>query len=389
MRPIILVPGIGGSILVDKTKPTRDILRKEVLHNRWLNIYPFIPKSIDQWKQDMGCNVQRGYSGHVVGIKPNNPNITTYDFGGTKGIKDVLPEFLLLPDRVQEMLQTSFHFRYFHDMCEEFYSHGYKDHETLFGIPYDFRLVLDMEYRNQLFAVVKQKIEMATTNTQRSCVVATHSLGGVMFKWFLSTYVDKAWIKKHIHKLYLLTPPFGGSLYSLKTVLFGDFYIPHFHHMYKPELQTNTGIIACLPNHFGFDIHHPLLEIEEPEYSVVRLRDYHNLYTQGHLSFQIWYDLYLPHLSDICSYIEVDCHVINAINKATPYVYRIKKKGEYPYKEYHSNGDGILLPLKETSTYHQMFPKNKLQVTTLQDCKHTDIISSQYVIKNILEHALN
>lgn len=388
MRPIVLIPGVGGSILVDKRQPTRKIMRQEMLHNRWLNIYPFIPRSIEQWRQDMECVVVRGKDGKISGVKSVTDYISPYDIGGTKGIKDMLPEFLLLPDAIQDVMQNSFQFRYFHDLCESLYTIGYQDHTSLFGIPYDFRLVLDPEYRTCMFRSMQETVEKARASMDKPCIVATHSLGSLMFKWFLSKHVSPEWIKDHIHKLYLMSPPFGGSLFSLKTVLVGDFYIPHFHHLYKNELQMNTGIVMCLPNEIGFSESQSLVEIDEPRKSLITLKDYERFYDQGHVSFQIWYDLYKPHLPDICSYIDVDCHVVNASNKATPSLYKLRNHGTYPHTELYSDGDGIILPLKD-DVFSCMFPKNKLQITTLQDCKHTDIISHPILVSNILEDALS
>lgn len=389
MRSIVLIPGIGGSILVNKSKPTRKLLGQEVIHNRWLNVYPFLPKSIDNWKNDMKCVVERdGKYGNVIGVKPVCDNIIAYDVGGTKGIKDILPEFLLLPYNLHDVMQSSFQFRYFHDICEYLYSHGYKDHHSLFGIPYDFRLVLDPQYRGQLFATFKTVIEKATQTANCASVVASHSLGAILFKWFLSTYVDQTWIRNNVHRFFMISPPFGGSLFSLKTVMVGDFYIPQFHSLYKDELQSNTGIIMCLPNKYGFKATQPLMEIEETNMTIT-LADYQSLYDDGHVSFQIWHDLYIPHVSDIYKYVDVDCHIIDATSKPTPKTYRVKRDGVYPHREYQCDrGDGIILPLEYDIIRH-MFPEGKLQKSTLTDCKHTDIISNQFVMRKVLESALN
>lgn len=388
MRPIVLIPGIGGSILVNKNKPTRTIMRKELVHNRWLNIYPFFPRCIEEWKSDMKCDITRTSCGKVAGVKPVARDITILDFGGTCGIKNMLPEFLLLPENIQDIMQNAFQFRYYNELCDDLYSFGYKDHESLFGIPYDFRLVLDPDYRTELFQGMKHIIEKAKSHNNQQCVVATHSLGCLMFKWFLSSHVDPEWVKSHIYRLFMLSPPFGGSLYSLKTVMSGDFYIPHFHGMYKDELQTNTGIVMCLPNRFGFDPTYPLMKIEEPQKSVITLGDYSRLYQEGHVSFQIWQDLYLPHVHDIYRYVDVDCHIINAINRATPISYTVRQPGKYPHKESHSDGDGIIIP-PDKSVVDAMFPLDKLRMTTLKECKHTEIITHSFVVRNILESALN
>lgn len=336
----------------------------------------------------MGCELIKAPQGNTIaGIEPRNKDITTYDFGGTQGIKDVLPEFLLLPESMQDVMQSAFQFRYFHDMCDEYYNEGYCDHRTLYGLPYDFRLVLDKSYRENLFRDMKHVIDKAAKTTKTKCVIVTHSLGGIIFKWFLSSYVDSKWIDDHIDIMFMLSPPFGGSLFSLKTVLVGDFYIPQFHNLYKTELQTNAGIVMCIPNELGFDRHQPMIEVEEPHPHFLTLEDYPVLYKEDHPSFKLWYDLYVPYMSEICSYIKVDCHIINAECKATPHKYKIRKQGAYPHAEAHGRGDGIILPVKP-GVYNSMFEDKRLLITTLDDCKHTDIIAHPFVIKNVLERAL-
>lgn len=382
MRPIVLIPGIGGSILVNKHKPTRNIMGKELVHNRWLNIYPFIPRNVDQWKNDMGCDVIRGSNGDVIGIKPVNDAIDVHDVGGTKGIKDVLPEFLLLPRRGQDVLQDMFQFRYFHDVCQVLYDRGYEDHASLFGIPYDFRLVLDPAFRSDLFLRMKETVEKAVaTNYGKRCVVYSHSLGSIMFKWFLSSFVTEQWIADHISDIMLISPPFAGSVASLKTVIYGDFYLPRFHKLYMNELQHNTGIIMCLPNKIGFADDAELLR--NGDHSIT-MNDYRRM---DHVSMKIWRELYEPYLYDIVikPLHGVRTTVFKCNTIPTPIWYGSKKKDEYPSDQLCADGDGIITSLCE-SVYVRMFG-DRVDVRHV-DSKHTHIIYHPEVVGKLLEYAL-
>ena len=50
MKPVIIVPGLGGSLLINKKTPTKIIFNKEVINNRWININPFSQQYISKWK---------------------------------------------------------------------------------------------------------------------------------------------------------------------------------------------------------------------------------------------------------------------------------------------------------------------------------------------------
>jgi hypothetical protein len=385
MRPVVFIPGIGGSILVNKERPMRKVLHKEIVHNRWLNIYPYIPNTMAGWKYDMGCDVVRGENRRIVGVKPKNDAIHAYDVGGIQGIKDVLPEFLLLPASVQRILQDMFQFRYFHDACQQMMSAGYKEGMNMFGIPYDFRLVLDFEYRATLFMTMKQIIETACERNGSSdgCVIFAHSLGAILFKWFVSGYVSTQWMDKYIASMILISPPFAGSVVSLKTVLFGDFYVPQFHKLYKDELQVNTGIITCLPNIMGYSPYQPLVQIERENVNV-SCNDYLALADAGHVSFEIWRDLYMPHISTIVSPVAGRSVVFHAKNRDTPYMLRTPDWDTYPTECLTKNGDGIISEL-DRSFLQGVFPNAEVYSI---DAKHTDIIANPHVLAKLREETL-
>lgn len=361
---------------MNKERPIRRIAGKEVVHNRWLNVYPFIPGSVKQWKDDMGTQLV------MNGVKSKDPLIDVYDLGGTRGIKDVLPEFLLLPERGQYIMQDLFQFRYMHDVCETLYANGYEDRKNLFGIPYDFRLVLDADSRIVLFNRFKEYVEKSVaTNEGRRCVVFAHSLGCVMFKWFLSSHVSDDWIANHIEELILVSPPFGGSIMALKTVMFGDFYVPKFHNLYKQELQLNTGIIMCLPNDVGFSPEAELMRIGGRS---VRLEDIESNIDM--ISFKLWRDLYKRFQEEImCALAHVRTTVYEGRGTLTPTWYGALNEDSYPCDEKTIDGDGIITPLC-SSVYTKLFGDN-VDIRTI-NAKHTNIITHKNVLRKILETAL-
>jgi len=385
MRPIVLIPGIGGSIIVNKRAPTRRILEKDVLHNRWLNFYPYSPKTIREWKQDMRIVVDRGDDGRIVGVRPHQPLLDVVDIGGTMGLKDVVPEFLLLPKPMQKVFQNVFQFRYFHDICEYLYGCGFEDRETLFGIPYDFRLVLDPVYRQTLFITMKTMIEHAYHSTNQQVVIVAHSLGGILFKWFVSDgCVDEGWVSKYVYMCNLISVPFGGSVLALKTVLAGDFYIPQLHRIYRDELQHNTGVIMTLPNTVGFDNNASLLCTDDD--MIVTPTTYHRLADEGHVSFEIWRDLYEPHIPTVMQKVHMPTRIFMSADKDTPTSLVSSSLDSYPYYYEYSKGDGIIHNISY-DIYARIFGSDP-KVTLLKGATHTNIISHPYLMQYVKKLAL-
>ena len=381
MRPVVLLPGIGGSILVNKERPTRKVLHKELVHNRWLNVYPYIPKSMDEWKYDMGCKVLRSADGRrVIGLEPLNKNIDVYEMGGTQGMKDLLPEFAFLTKRMRDAMHDMFAVRYFHDMCEMLYAEGYQDFVNLFGVPYDFRLVLDPMYRLCYFWTLQNIIE----RTGQPCVIFAHSLGAILFKWFVSTMVTREWIDANIAEAIIVSPPFAGSAAALKTIMFGDFYVSYFHKLYKDELQVNSGIVMCMPNAHGFDASRVLLTAGRTD---VRRTDYDRLADEGHVSFEIWRDLYAPHIADITAPVTMRTTVFNSVDRDTAMRFCTRDFDTYPQCTEYAPGDGVIVP-QPGEWYTRVFGRQTTDVRFVP-ANHTDIISNAEVLQKVREAALN
>lgn len=381
-----MIPGIGGSILVKKGQEYKQILNQKLVDNRWINIYPYNPLSVNQWKQDMGLKVVRNRDTEVVRVLPQNPNIVPMDIGGTLGVKDVVSEFTFLNKQTQNKLEMAFQYRYFHTLCAYLHRHGYKDHHNLFGVPYDFRLVLDPVYRHTFFDNIKSMIETAYERQGGTKIVLVgHSLGAVLAKWFFTTHVSQDWIDAHIHQFICVSAPFGGAMFALRAVVSGDYYVPLFHKVYKDEIQKNTGIIMCLPNRLSYDMDAPLLDIRKDE-RIIRLENYHDVAREGLVSFQIWRDLYEPHLLTIESKVSVPTHVVCCVDKSAPSTYYTENLDSYPSHCDHVHGDGVV-DVRSLLVYEKLFDKNKLRDFILPKTGHTQMISDHRVINMIYHYA--
>jgi len=382
MKPIVIIPGFGGSVLVHKAQRHRSLFGQQVLENRWMNIAPFSKSNMEKWKRDMYVELKRGVSSHhVIGFKNYDTNLCVYDSIGTNGIINIVPEFELLSKSYQDILQRNFHYKYFGIMVDYFKAAGWKEKQNLYGVPYDFRLILDDVVRAEFFGRIKYVIERAVRKSNEPCVLVTHSLGGVLFKWFASTFVDDAWLAQHLHKWFCLNAPFGGTPLALRILFSGEYYVPMFNHMFKEPLRKNGGIIMCLPNKLAFDDLETFLDIENPQRHI-RIADYHKLAKNNNASFLIWRDLYEPWLDKIAQPMRLPVEVIYNTDVETPTWYKIKNNGETPYKTRHGAGDGQVVEASLAAA-DKIFLGHTKSVDIFDKRDHIDIIEDERVFLRI------
>lgn len=386
MRPILLIPGIGGSVLVKKGQEHKQILNQKLVDNRWINIYPYNPLSVKQWKQEMGVEIIRDQNGRISRVLPKDTDIVPFDVGGSRGVQDVVPEFTFLNKATQNKLESAFQYRYFHTLCSYFHRHGYVDHNNLLGLPYDFRLVLDPQYRQQLFEQIRTMIEGASLrNGGEKVVIVGHSLGCILFKWFLTTFVDQGWIDAYVQRFICISAPFGGAMFAMRAVVSGDYYVPLFHKVYKEEIQTNTGIVMCLPNRLSYDNQTPLMDILKDN-TQVNLDSYSQLADRGMIAFELWRDLYEPHLDVIAKTVRVPTHVVCCIDKNAPSMYYTDTLDDYPYQTSHVRGDGVV-DSNSLLVYEKVFDRHHLRDFIIPRTGHTQMISDPRVLHLIHQYA--
>jgi hypothetical protein len=388
MRPIVLIPGIGGSILVQKGHENRKILHKTVPDNRWVNIYVGTSKGLTRWKRDMQCEYILDDEGKIRNIVPKIPNIYPYDFGGTKGVKDIIPEFLLLPHQYQNILEDMFHHRYYHFMADDLQKHGYRDNDSLLGAPYDFRFILDPSIRKEYFSRLRTQIENACHRHGNKAIVVTHSLGGIMFKWFATSVVSQEWIDDHIERWVCISTPFGGSNQALYASTSGEHYVPSMRYMVQSELQKHTGIIACMPNDLAFHPDEHLIVLAKG--APITPRDYYSLADEHDIiPFKIWQDLYSDHFHRSIKPIRrIPTHMICGLKRKSTLGHAYADSWDTPPYNYEMvDGDGVV-PLKSLLCIEKISDRHQLIETMVTDEDHTSLLSNPEVIRIVRNYAL-
>eukprot|EP00270_Netrium_digitus_P004211 TRINITY_DN1514_c1_g2_i3.p1 TRINITY_DN1514_c1_g2~~TRINITY_DN1514_c1_g2_i3.p1 ORF type:complete len:487 (+),score=134.93 TRINITY_DN1514_c1_g2_i3:108-1568(+) len=195
LPPVLLIPGIGGSIL----HAVNENGTKERIWVRLLNAdREFRFKLWSKYNPETGVTESLDSS---VRIEVPDDNHGLYSC-------DLLDPDILIPLDVVN---------YFHTMIIEMRKWGYMDGQTLFGFGYDFR------QSNRLpaaMAQLKEKLKSVHTATGKKVTVITHSMGGLVLKSLLALHPQE--FESHIEKWISIATPFHGAPgFIIDTLLTG------------------------------------------------------------------------------------------------------------------------------------------------------------------------
>jgi lysophospholipase-3 len=219
LQPVVLLNGLAGSSLNARLNHTEEPHHycdtKKSWYQIWLSPADLLPGVID-------CFF------HNIVLK-FDPNTKTYRdtenvdidgnvaWGTTKALAYLDPAL------------KSFH--YFSEIIEALENIGYVDGGSLVGAPYDWRLAPDGLDQKPTYSGVntlpyfeKLKILIETTvafNGGRKAHIISHSMGGPVALAFLHRQ-STAWKDQYIASFIAISPPFGGSIKTVRAVLSGD-----------------------------------------------------------------------------------------------------------------------------------------------------------------------
>lgn len=382
MRPIVWIPGVGGSQLVRKGQEYKTVLGHRVPDNRWFSLHHLTLTNLSQWKKELGVDLVREPHTHkVTGLRRSDPSIVPLDVGGLRGIRDVVGDFEMLPRAAREWLNYWYSYQYFGPAIDAVQRHVPK--APMLGLPYDIRLVLDGRERRALFRQWKREIERACEGAAgQSVVVVAHSLGAVLFKWFASSsVVDRTWLDNYVSRFVSVSAPYGGSPLAMRVLCTGDHYVPMYRGIFREEMQKFSGLVMCMPNHFAFDREACLLELENGYQ--LSINTMHELARIGHPSFGIYEDLWVPNLNEYAAPVHVRTDVFMAAGEPTPVMFSSKQLEDIPKTTKQADGDGIV-PMSSLLACDGMFTHDITRDVVLRDTNHTRIISHPTLMSHLV-----
>ncbi|CAA3017109.1 lecithin-cholesterol acyltransferase-like 4 [Olea europaea subsp. europaea] len=154
---------------------------------------------------------------------------------------------------------------YFHDMIVEMLKWGYQEGTTLFGFGYDFRQ--SNRFQGTMEGLAAKLESVYTASGGRKITIISHSMGGLLVKCFMGLHSDI--FEKYVKNWIAIAAPFRGAPgYITSTLLNGasfvegwkqNFFISKWSmHQMLIECPSIYELMACLD--FPWE-HIPLLEI--------------------------------------------------------------------------------------------------------------------------------
>ncbi|OAY32237.1 phospholipase A(1) LCAT3 isoform X2 [Manihot esculenta] len=188
-NPVLLVSGIGGSILHSKNK-------KFGFQNRvWVRIlladYEFKKRIWSLYNPN---------TGYTEVLDDGTELLVPDDDYGLYAIDILDPSLFVKLCHVTEVY-------HFHDMIDMLIKCGYKKGTTLFGYGYDFR---QSNRIDKLMEDLKAKLETAyEASGNRKIDIISHSMGGLLVSCFISLHADV--FSKFVNKWICIACPFQGA----------------------------------------------------------------------------------------------------------------------------------------------------------------------------------
>lgn len=232
LDPVLLVPGIAGSIL-------QAVDDKGHCDRVWVRIfaadYVFRTKLWSRFDPK---------TGKTVSLDPNTTIEVPEDRYGLYAIDVLDPDLVLGRECVY----------YFHEMITQMIKWGFQEGKTLFGFGYDFRQSNRLQETMERFAA---KLELIyTASGGKRINIVSHSMGGILVKCFMSLHSDL--FEKYVKNWIAIAAPFRGAPgYVTSTMLNGcsfvegweqNFFISKWSmHQLLIECPSIYELMAC-PN---------------------------------------------------------------------------------------------------------------------------------------------
>ncbi|XP_034219658.1 phospholipase A(1) LCAT3 isoform X2 [Prunus dulcis] len=189
LDPVLLVSGIGGSILHSKRKKLGFDTRV------WVRIL----LADLEFKKKL-WSVYNPQTGYTETLDKDTEIVVPGDDYGLYAIDILDPSWFVKCIHLKEVYQ-------FHDMIDMLVGCGYKKGTTLFGYGYDFR---QSNRIDKLMEGLKVKLETAyKASGGRKVNIISHSMGGLLVTCFMSLHNDV--FLKYVSKWICIACPFQGA----------------------------------------------------------------------------------------------------------------------------------------------------------------------------------
>uniref|UniRef100_A0A0D9XI13 Lecithin-cholesterol acyltransferase-like 1 n=1 Tax=Leersia perrieri TaxID=77586 RepID=A0A0D9XI13_9ORYZ len=215
LYPVVLLPGSTCSQLEARlteayTPPSLECAALRKVDGRWFRLWKNNTELEDPSVSPCVADQLRLIFDHVADDYRNVAGVETrvLDFGSTRG-------FLADDDADRDLCMGK--------LIESLERAGYRDGETLFGAPYDFRQApaapgqpcrAFSQFQRRLWALIEHA---SRTNGNRPVVLVSHSQGGYFALEFLNRS-PIAWRRKHVKHFVMASTGAGGFVLPMQAM---------------------------------------------------------------------------------------------------------------------------------------------------------------------------
>ncbi|KAL0274121.1 UNVERIFIED_CONTAM: hypothetical protein PYX00_006620 [Menopon gallinae] len=375
LHPVIFVPGDGGSQLeakLNKSTVVHYICQKKTkdFFNIWLNIELLVPLVIDCWIDNMVLqyNNQTRKTSNANGVE-----IRVSGFGNSSVVEWIDPS-------------KASPGAYFKDIAEQLVQIGYERDKSIRGAPYDFRK--GPNESEEFFDKMKILIEETySENNNKSVVLITHSMGGLMAQVFLQK-ASQNWKDKYVRALISLAGPWGGSVKALKVYAVGD-NLGSFvlrESIVRAEQISSPSLAWLLPSKFFWKENEVLVQTPEKNYTH---KDYEAFFND--IGFPNGWEMY----KDIKPYADnfnppgVEIHCLHGYGMDT--TERLFYKNEFESYPVLITGDGdgtVNRRSLEGCLHWKSLQKQKIYYAPFNKIDHMGVLRNKDVLGYIVTYLL-
>ena len=338
---VVLVPGLGGSVLLHSGSGKRV----------WPTLDAALPFLRGKWKTLISTSLEEtSISG--------NPEIVPQE--GLKGVENLY-----------EIDWKIFDFHivdYFREIVDFLRLQGVHD---IHGAPYDFRLLPDPSAMKKYFSKLKKLIE----GLENPATIIAHSLGVVVSTIFLNRQ-SKKWKARYISRFISISGPFGGATKAIHACLTGDTETPiNISTEFYRQIEIGFGGVLWMINNpevFSEDI---VNDLNANQLGVALAR------RGSKNSAMVFENLVRPLHKEVLNFPGVPVCLIYGTGIGTAYKLRYSSKdfSDTP-KIQKCDGDGTV-PLKSLQAVSSWKTETLFQEFSIYRAEHLSILKSPQLLK--------
>jgi len=245
-HPIVFIPALGASRLEyttndDYKPPPHTYGMCSSSGNLWATADASVPFFETCFLDRFSVNLDK--NGNIVNTNGVNVKATTGEGGSEEGSFKAESYLLYM---LGIGVSASIYMDPFYEALTPL---GYKDKVDLFSYGYDFRRIGDNNYTNTYFKYLKGRLESIFVKSNKKIILLSHSLGCPTTIYFLNV-MGPQWSNKYIEKFVAFAPAWGGSIKTMKPILYGDNEgIPMTKdHDFNDAEKVMGGIMMCMPS---------------------------------------------------------------------------------------------------------------------------------------------